>query len=88
MWLQSKGYRTGAVEASRCYVGDILEIEDTVDDHFVELLVDPQTSGGLLIACPAYKEAALKDNLAAKSSSGSLIGRVREEGPKVALIGP
>jgi selenide,water dikinase len=48
------------------------------------LLTDPQTSGGLLIACAAERaEPLLRTILAAGYPSGRIIGRVESGAPSV-----
>jgi selenide,water dikinase len=83
--LQKKGYRTGAIEGNRCYVGDILESPSQIDKNLEELLLDPQTSGGLLISIPAAKEKALLEAFAERNVQGWRIGAVRDGPPKVAI---
>jgi selenide,water dikinase len=83
--FQSKGYRTGGVEVNRGYVGDILELSDSVDRQLVDLFLDPQTSGGLLISVPEEKEGAFKDALAARNVLEIRIGRVGKGPPKVVV---
>jgi selenide,water dikinase len=84
--LQSKGYRTGGVEGNRCYAGDILEVRGNVDRNLIDLLLDPQTSGGLLISVPEEKEQAFVQSLAARDAAGTRIGRVRRGSAKVNVV--
>lgn len=81
--FQSKGYRTGAIEANRCYVADILELADGLDRNLGEILLDPQTSGGLLISVPQDQEASLRESLASRKAAGARIGAVKHGPPKV-----
>jgi selenophosphate synthase len=71
----------GAVEANRCYVADVLETGARVD-----LLLDPQTSGGLLISVPEERAREFERALAMRSSTGTRIGRVGSGNAKVRVI--
>jgi selenide,water dikinase len=84
--LQSKGFRTGGVEANRCYVGDILEVGGKIDKNLVDLLLDPQTSGGLLICVPEEKEEAFRQSLAARSATAERIGGVRGDTARLRVV--
>lgn len=56
-----------------------------VEEHFVDLLYDPQTSGGLLISvAPEYLDAILKDfEEKEMDTKVSVIGKVTEKGDKL-----
>jgi selenide,water dikinase len=55
-----------------------------VPDDILELLFDPQTSGGLLLAVAAERAGALEDELAARGVAGAPIGRLGD-GPAGAI---
>src|SRR5262249_41567053 len=48
--LAEKGYITGGCKRNREYLHDKISIEKSIREGLVEVAVDPQTSGGLLIA--------------------------------------
>jgi selenide,water dikinase len=48
--LAEKGYITGGCKRNRDYLGDRMSIEKSIREGLVEIALDPQTSGGLLIA--------------------------------------
>lgn len=56
-----------------------------VEEHFMDLLYDPQTSGGLLISvAPEYLDAILKDfEEKEMDTKVSVIGKVTEKGDKL-----
>jgi selenide,water dikinase len=82
--FQRKGYVTGAVESNRRYVSDVLEVDAGVEDNLLGLLLDPQTSGGLLIAVPSAKQQEIEKALDNQGASGVSIGHVVSEGmPKL-----
>jgi selenide,water dikinase len=84
--LQKKGYRTGGIVENRCYIDDILERRSPIDKDLEELLLDPQTSGGLLIAVPAAKEKALVSSFCTGHVRRWRIGVVREGPPKATTL--
>ena len=58
-------------------------------NHLQDLLFDPQTSGGLLIAVAAPFSAELEASLAAAGVSASEVGRVvprREDGLLISVV--
>jgi selenide,water dikinase len=66
---------SGAIERNREYVSDSLELEPGLDEAFVHLGCDPQTSGGLLIAIAPEKLPRLRLALADRQQPGWVIGR-------------
>jgi selenide,water dikinase len=60
-----QGHLTGGCRRNRDYLKDTVAIERTVRGSLVEIALDPQTSGGLLIALPEGEATALLDNLRA-----------------------
>jgi selenide, water dikinase len=78
--LQSKGYVTGGLETNRRYVEGLLKVESSVDPGLLDLLFDPQTSGGLLIAVGEEKDRRFREALTARKAAAALIGRVASSG--------
>ncbi|MFW6033368.1 MAG: selenide, water dikinase SelD [Phycisphaeraceae bacterium] len=66
----------GAVERNSEYVGSDIAVDDGVDPARLHLGFDAQTSGGLLIAVPEERLAALLAALEARGDHGWVIGRV------------
>lgn len=58
------------------YVKPHLKIMDSAEQVLVDLISDPQTSGGLLIALPADQAFDLSKKLTACSMTGAVIGEV------------
>ena len=50
-----------------------------ISTEIIDILADPQTSGGLLIAVPADQEQKLLSELAARDTQGFVVGRVGAE---------
>jgi selenide,water dikinase len=65
--LIAQGHAPGAVDRNRVYVEEWVDFDDSVVADAQTLMFDPQTSGGLLLACP---RAALDDLLQALTARG------------------
>jgi selenide,water dikinase len=61
--LAEKGYLTGGCKRNRDYLNDKMAIDPSVREGLVEVAIDPQTSGGLLIAVAKRHAANLVDEL-------------------------
>lgn len=71
----SMGLIPGGAYTNREYVAPGLD-DTAVGEREIDVLCDPQTSGGLLIAVEPGKERALLDELAARHVDASVIGEV------------
>lgn len=70
------GHLSGGLKNNRAFVGDCVAFDDCVSSEHRDLLFDPQTSGGLLIAvAPHAAEMALK-TLRTHGTQARRIGRV------------
>jgi selenide,water dikinase len=67
--LAEKGYITGGCKRNREYLQDKMTIDASIREGLVEVAIDPQTSGGLLIA-------------AAKRHAPQLVEELHEAGVK------
>jgi selenide,water dikinase len=87
--LARAGVRTGASTRNWASYGDQVRLPEALEPWRRDLLTDPQTSGGLLIAVGA--EAA-DDVLALARAEGfeksRIVGRVTGGAPGVAVVGP
>ena len=55
-----EGHLSGGLKNNRAFIGDCVEFDAKVSAEYQDLLFDPQTSGGLLVAIATeYAEAAL-----------------------------
>ena len=70
------GFYSGGLKNNRQFIGDCVAFRPSVPEEFRNLLFDPQTSGGLLIALDAAQTDALLAALAARKVSARRIGRV------------
>ena len=71
--LAEKGYLTGGCKRNREYLKDKITIDKSIREGLVEAAMDPQTSGGLLIAL-------------AQRYAGKLVDELKENGVKLATI--
>lgn len=75
--MYAAGVTTGVNAANRALLGDALRVEGDHDDALLELLVDPQTNGGLLAAVPeAQADALVAELRAAGWPDAARVGRV------------
>jgi selenide,water dikinase len=63
--LAEKGYITGGCKRNREYLQDKITIDESIREGLVEVAMDPQTSGGLLIAVGKRQAAKLVEDLRA-----------------------
>jgi selenide, water dikinase len=70
------GVIPGAVERNREFLGEDLQVEPGVDEAFVHLGCDAQTSGGLLITIPPERLERLLGALAERGVKSFVIGKV------------
>jgi selenide,water dikinase len=84
--LARDGLRTGASTRNWASYGDAVTLPAQFPDWRRDLLTDPQTSGGLLIAAdPAHADAILASARAAGFPDAAIVGRL-VEGPGQALV--
>jgi selenide, water dikinase len=75
--LAQEGYLAGGVKRNRDYYAAGVEIDPGVPTHLQDLLYDPQTSGGLLIAVAADKADSLLEKMqTAGIAEAAIIGEV------------
>lgn len=68
------------------FVKDDYIAEPTVAQHTLDLLMDPQTSGGLLISLPPEKAKLLVEKLEGVTLCNAIIGRVMPQQEKAILV--
>jgi len=61
--LAEKGYITGGCKRNRDYLADKMAIDKSIREGLVEVALDPQTSGGLLLAVNKRHAPKLLDDL-------------------------
>ena len=76
--LAAAGMLTSGNKTNREYIGDDIEIDESVSEDLVRLLFDPQTAGGMLIAVSPERTPALLARLRENYSQAGIIGRTAE----------
>jgi selenide,water dikinase len=76
--LAAAGVITGADRTNREYVGDDIEIAESVKEEMRRLLYDPQTAGGMLISIAEDRSQDLLRRLRENYPTATVIGRVTE----------
>ena len=85
--LATAGVITGADKTNREYVGDDIEIDQSVSKEMRRLLYDPQTAGGMLIAIPPKLAPDLLARLRENYPRADVIGRVTDLGLRSIAVG-
>ena len=86
--LAEKGYITGGCKRNKDYLDDKMVIEKNVSEGLAEVALDPQTSGGLLIAVAKRHAAKVVDELhAAGVAAACEVGyAISQQKPWVRLV--
>ncbi len=78
------GFVPGGGYTNRKFCSNHLEIDPSVDPVLLDIISDPQTSGGLLISVPKDKASSLVQKLLEKNTpSASIIGEVVDQSPGI-----
>lgn len=84
--LASEGVRTGASARNWASIAGIIDPPTDFQDAERDLLCDPQTSGGLLVACaPAAADEVLALFARHGHAGAAVIGRVEAGAPRIAV---
>lgn len=83
--LANMGLVPAGAYRNREYLGDKISFDSEVPDAHRDLLFDPQTSGGLLIAVAPEKMEELEAGLKAKGTVAAVVGRVEAGAPRIAV---
>lgn len=81
-----KGLAPGGLFSNQHYYSAFVESRTRADGRTVELMYDPQTSGGLLIALPEGSLGAFDGALSARGGESWVIGRVVERGDRAVVL--
>jgi selenide,water dikinase len=86
--LAEKGYVTGGCKRNKDYLDDKMVIEKSIREGLVQVALDPQTSGGLLIAVAKRHAAKVVDDLhAAGVTAACEVGyAISQQKPWVRLV--
>jgi selenide,water dikinase len=80
------GLLPGGLQRNREYRLPMVEVRDSVPQHLLDVMWDPQTSGGLLIALPPEEAAVLVDELAKSRIAATVIGTIIENDKEKIII--
>jgi len=84
--LAQQGFVTGASKRNWSSYGDAVLLPPDTPEWRRHLLTDPQTSGGLLVACAQDRAAALVEKIIAEGyPSARLVGRVETGTPGITV---
>lgn len=78
--LAAQGMLTSGDRTNREYVGEDIEVADSIGKETRSLLFDPQTAGGMLISIHPERATELLARLRENYSQARVIGRVLEQG--------
>lgn len=84
--LVRRGVSTGSTEANRHNVESVYEERARLTDEERELLFDPQTSGGLLLAVPPDRAPGLLQALVDGGHRAAEIGQVLAGPPRIVVV--
>ena len=85
--LAAAGVITGADRTNREYVGNDIEIEESVSKEMLRLLYDPQTAGGMLISIAEKRAEALLKRLRENYTTARVVGSVIERASHSIVVG-
>ena len=77
--LAKMGLVPAGSHSNRSYCSKMVEVQEGVAPHLVNILADAQTSGGILMAVPPQKEETVVRELEERNVLAAVVGRV--EGP-------
>lgn len=81
------GLLPAGLYANRKYLEGKVELSKNVKEELVDVLFDPQTSGGLLISCPEQTAASLMKELENREIKGAaIIGRVEKKSASALVV--
>jgi selenide,water dikinase len=81
-----KGLAPGGLFSNQHYYSAMVESRAAANGRTLELMYDPQTSGGLLVALPPDALGAFESALAARSEQSWVVGRVVERGDHAVIL--
>ena len=84
--LRRQGVGPGGLDRNRAHFGPRVSVTPSVDLARADLLFDPQTSGGLLIALPGDNAEALVADLAAQGLTAAHIGNIAASSDRLIVV--
>jgi selenide,water dikinase len=84
-YVAKRKCRPRAIKSNKEFIVECINVADGVDKHLLDLLFDPQTSGGLLISIPKERSNELIEALRNERVKGVVVGEVVEKVDGAAL---
>lgn len=84
--LAEAGFTTGGSRRTRDFLGKKLSISRNVEIPVQEAVVDPQTSGGLLVSLPARQASGFVEYLRKRGLRPAVVGRVGTKKPRSPIL--
>ena len=81
-----RGLAPGGLFSNQHYYSAFVDSRTRVDARMVELMYDPQTSGGLLVALPETAVQTFEQALSARGGESWVVGRVVERGARALVL--
>ena len=82
-----RGYLTQGDVSNRAYTRDAVSVDAGVSSALLQVMFDPQTSGGLLIALPPSQASALVQTLHTRGVEHAvIIGEVEAGGGTITIV--
>jgi selenide, water dikinase len=75
----ARGFLTSGDKTNREYIGNDIQIGESVDPNLVKLFFDPQTAGGMLIGVPSAEVGTLLELLSEHYQQPAIIGKATEK---------
>jgi selenide,water dikinase len=80
------GHKPGGLNANRKFLDPRISISDKCDPDKLDLLFDPQTSGGLLLSLPAEHATTYIKEMKAAGEDATLIGEIRDGNGSIQIL--
>ena len=84
--LARAGIRTGASARNWESYGEAVSLPDGFPDWRKDILCDPQTSGGLLVAVAAEQTGRVLELAESRGFKAAIVGRMREGEPRIRVV--
>ena len=84
--MAEMGMVPGGAYRNADYAREYVTISENVDEAYSDIIFDPQTSGGLLVALPESEAAELLSRLRKTDPASCIVGKVLPKGEKPLII--